>query len=164
MPLTGTDLNFDYGANSGQKAYLQSIFSLYPEKEPILNWWWAPWMEVVRSSEQQDSLGMKPLSQQNPLTWAFDSWTSVAKETAQLSSALQKLALAFSSLCILLVPTDVARQLMCAGIFIIQVLLLSLFFSCPVTTLLSPPEVCETSQRLTAACACQLSSLSFFFF
>lgn len=70
MPLTGTDLNFDYGANSGQKAYLQSIFSLYPEKEPILNWWWAPWMEVIRSSEQQDSLGMKPLSQQNPLTWA----------------------------------------------------------------------------------------------
>lgn len=34
--------------------------------------------------------------------------------------------------------------------------------SCPTTTLLSPAEVLETSQRLTAVCTCQLSSLSFF--
>lgn len=35
-------------------------------------------------------------------------------------------------------------------------------FSCPVTALLSSAEVCETSQRLTAACTCQLSNLSLF--
>lgn len=76
-----------------------------------------------------------------------DSWTSAAKETAQQSSALQKLTLAFSSLCLLLVPTDAARQLMYTAIFITQLkcLLLTLF-CCPVTALLSPAKVFEISQ------------------
>lgn len=67
----------------------------------------------------------------------------------------------FSTLCIFLVSTDVAQQLMCRNIYYPSSFIVPAS-SCLVTTLLSTAEVFETSQRLTAACTCQLSNLSLF--